>query len=211
MAHASHVVNFDPVPVTLRGEGVTLEPLGPRHAPDLLEAGRDESIWRYMMTGAFVSIEDAETWIRDALAEQDAGTRIPFAIVERAAGRAVGSTSYLDIRRAHRALEIGWTWIAPEHQRTHVNTQCKLALLEHAFETLGAVRVQLKTDARNVRSQRAMERIGAVREGTLRRSMTLPSGYVRDSVYYSIIDDEWPAVRARLSALLRTDRARPGE
>lgn len=186
-----------------------LEPLALRHALDLLEAGRDESIWRYMMTDAFATLDDAEAWIRGALAEQNAETRIPFAIVERAAGRAIGSTSYLDIRPAHRALEIGWTWIAPEFQRTHVNTQCKLALLEHAFETLGAVRVQLKTDARNVRSQKAMERIGAVREGTLRRSMTLPSGFVRDSVYYSIIDGEWPAVRATLTARLQTGRARP--
>jgi N-acetyltransferase len=192
---------FDPVPVTFRCPNVTLEPLEQLHAEALLEAGRDESIWQYMATGAFSTLDDARVWIAAALAEQETGSRIAFAIVDAAGRRAIGSTSYLDIRRPHRALEIGWTWITPAFQRTAVNTQCKRALLAHAFETLGAVRVQFKTDLRNVRSQRAIERLGAVGEGVLRRSMILPGGYVRDSVYYSIVDAEWPDVKKRLKQL----------
>ena len=189
---------FDPVPVTLECGDVVLEPLIPGHSDDLFVAAGDDEIWRYMPVGPFSSRDGIAAWIEDALREQAQGRRIPFAIIDRPSGRAIGSTSYLDIRRDHRAIEIGFTWIATAWQRTHVNTQCKRALLAHAFETLGAVRVQFKTDARNVRSQQALERIGAVREGTLRQSMILPSGYVRDSVYYSIIDADWPAVRQRL-------------
>jgi RimJ/RimL family protein N-acetyltransferase len=123
---------------------------------------------------------------------------VPFAIVLRASGRAVGSTRYIDIRRAHRGLEIGWTWIGREWQRTAVNSECKRLLLEHAFEVLGALRVQLKTDARNTRSQRAIERLGAKREGVLRAHMVLADGFVRDSVMYSVIAAEWPSVKQGL-------------
>lgn len=192
---------FDPVPVTLEGRDVALDPLAARHAGDLLEAARDPAIWAYMSCEPLDSPDRVTAWIDTALAEQAAGSRLPFAVVETAGGRAVGSTSYLEIRRAHRGLEIGWTWLAAAVQRTGVNTQCKLALLAHAFDDLGAVRVQFKTDSLNVRSQRAIERIGGVREGVLRRHMVMPGGRLRDSVYYAITDDRWPEVRARLERL----------
>ena len=193
--------SFDPRPMTITCPDVLLEPLQLRHSDDLFSAGEDEEIWRYLPAEPFVTLKDATSWIRKALQEQDEGRRLPFAIMDVASGRAIGSTSYLDINRKHRTLEIGWTWLTGAFQRTRVNTQCKRALLGHAFETLGAIRVQFKTDSRNLRSQRAIERIGGVREGTLRQTMILPCGYVRDTVCYSIIDQEWPAVRKRLDEL----------
>lgn len=181
---------------------VRLEPLARRHAADLFEAGRDETIWRYMPRPPLKSLEDTQGWIDEALAVSAGGTQIPFAIIERASNRAIGSTRYLDIRRADRGLEIGWTWLGPQFQRTTVNTECKYLLLAHAFEDLGAVRVQLKTDLRNERSQRAIERLGAVREGVLRKHIVLWDGFIRDTVYYSIIDSEWSTVMCHLERLL---------
>jgi RimJ/RimL family protein N-acetyltransferase len=140
--------------------------------------------------------------IRQALIETEAGREVAFALVSAASGSAVGSTRFLNIERPHRALEIGWTWIGPAWRRTAINTECKLLLLSHAFEDLGAHRVTLKTDARNLRSQRAIERIGGVREGVLRRHRVCWDGFVRDSVYYGIVDGEWPQVKSRLEAML---------
>ena len=191
---------FDPKPVVLRGRYVRLEPLSQTHAADLLHAGRDRDIWQYMPRAPLRSEADIEQLIAEAEAEMASCAQIPFAIVHARSGAAIGSTRYLELRRAHRALEIGWTWIATAHQRTPVNTECKLLLLEHAFETLGAVRVQFKTDARNTRSQTAIARIGGRREGVLRKSFILWDGFVRDSVYFSIVEDEWPAVKRRLLA-----------
>ena len=130
------------------------------------------------------------------------GREIAFAIIHKSDKRAIGSTRFLDIQPAHRTLEIGWTWIGTKYQRTAVNTECKYLLLSYAFEKLGAVRVQLRTDTRNEKSQKAIERIGAVKEGVLRKSHTTHTGFIRDSVYYSIIDDEWPAVKQRLEGFL---------
>jgi RimJ/RimL family protein N-acetyltransferase len=175
----------------------------PRHAEDLFAAGSDEAIWTYMPRPVLKSVEDTQAWIQEALAVAASGTQIPFAIILRAGGKGIGSTRYLDIRREHRGLEIGWTWVGTAYQRTPVNTECKSLLLAHAFEELGAVRVQLKTDLRNERSQRAIERLGAVREGVLRKHMVLWDGFIRDTVYYSILDSEWPEVRRRLEHLLR--------
>ncbi len=191
---------FDPRPVVLRGRHVRLEPLSPTHAADLFCAGGDPDIWRYMPRGPLHEKADIDQLIAEAVAEMESGAQIPFAIIHVQSGAAIGSTRYLDLRPAHRALEIGWTWIATAHQRTPVNTECKLLLLEHAFETLGAVRVQFKTDARNTRSQTAIARIGGRREGVLRKSLILWDGFVRDSVYFSIVADEWPAVKRRLLA-----------
>jgi len=182
---------------------VRLEPLALGHAADLFAAARDAEIWRYLPVPAPRSVGDVRSMIDDALAAARAGTEVPFAIVLRADGRAIGSTRYIDIRRAHRGLEIGWTWIGREWQRTAVNGECKRLLLTHAFEELGALRVQLKTDARNQASQRAIERLGAVREGVLRAHMVLHDGFVRDSVMYSVTAAEWPAARARLAELAR--------
>ncbi|TAM75295.1 N-acetyltransferase [bacterium] len=194
---------FDPQPISLEGAHVRLEPLDVAHAPALLEAGREEEIWLYMPIPAFRTLDDAIDFIEQAQTIARTGTQIPFAIVDRANGRAVGSTRYLDIRRADRALEIGWTWLGASARRSAINTECKYLLLRHAFEVQNAVRVQLKTDARNLRSQRAIERIGGVREGVLRKHMIRPHDYfVRDSVMYSIVDEEWPAVKARLEGLL---------
>jgi RimJ/RimL family protein N-acetyltransferase len=193
---------FDPQSVTLEGGHVRLEPLARRHAEDLFEVGKDETIWPYMPRPPLKSVEDTRAWIDQALEVAATDTQIPFAIIERASGKAIGSTRYMDIRRNDRGLEIGWTWIGTAFQRTAMNTECKYLLLRHAFEELGAVRVQLKTDLRNARSQRAIERLGAVREGVLRNHMVQWDGFIRDTVYYSVIEGEWPGVKRRLEGLL---------
>ena len=189
-----------PERVVLDGRTVRIEPLEPRHAPELLLAAADPEIWLYLPVSQPAALPEMEGFIAAALGEPD---QLPFAIISQESGRAIGSTRFLEIRPADRALEIGWTWYARAAQRTAANTECKYLLLDHAFGTLGAQRVQFKTDRRNVRSQRALERIGAVQEGILRKHRVLHDGYVRDSVYYSILDDEWPAVRLRLEELLR--------
>lgn len=189
-------------PVVLEGAAVRLEPLEEAHVEGLYAAAQDADTWRYMASDPSVSHEKMGAWVAAALAARTAGDAQPFAIVERAGGQVVGSTRYFDISAHDRHLEIGHTWLAAAVRRTRVNTECKYLLLRHAFEELGAIRVQLKTDRRNERSQRAIERLGAVREGILRKQMILESGYVRDTVMYSITDDEWPAVKAGLEARL---------
>ena len=141
-------------------------------------------------------------YVEAALAEQAAGTALPFATVLREGDVVVGSTRFGSIAPEHRRVEIGWTWIAPPWQRTAVNTEAKLLMLRHAFETWGCRRVELKTNARNARSRAAMLRIGAREEGILRKHMINADGSARDSVYFSVVDDEWPAVRERLEAML---------
>jgi len=185
-------------PVTLVGRSVRLEPLQPQHAEDLYQASQDQRIWAYMPLNPSGSLETMTAWIENALREQQTGTILPFAIIDLVSGRAVGSTRYLNIMLHDRGLEIGWTWLMPEVQRTGVNTECKYWLLRHAFETLKMIRVQFKTDSRNLKSQQAIERIGGKREGVLRNHMILHDGYVRHSVYFSIIDSEWPDVKAAL-------------
>jgi RimJ/RimL family protein N-acetyltransferase len=189
-------------PTILQGKVVRLEPLSLAHIPDLARHANDESIWRYMRYGVIRTEAQMRQWVEERLSEQAAGTDLPFAVIHLAAGEAVGCTRYMEIRRQDRGLEIGGTWYGLAYQRTAVNTECKYLLLRHAFETLGCVRVQLKTDLRNERSQRAIERIGAVKEGVLRNHMILPDGVLRHSVYYSIIDSEWPAIKARLEGML---------
>lgn len=189
-------------PVTLRGEGICLEPLSQDHAQGLYNRGRYAPDWDYMPRGCFIDLADARQWIEEALAAPD---QLPFAIVETQKGKVVGSTRYLNIRPEHRSLEIGWTWLGQEWQRTWVNTRVKLLLLSHAFERLGCLRVEFKTDARNQRSVQALERMGATREGVLRKHMIVQGDHSRDSVYFSVIDDEWPQVKERLLSL--ADRA----
>ncbi len=194
---------MDPQPVTLEGRFVRLEPLSLPHAPDLFAAlSHDFAIWQWLPTPPPQSLAEMEAKVTADLATQSDGGRVQFAQVERTTNRAVGATSYLNISRKDRGLEIGSTWLGRPWQRTGINTEAKFLLLRHAFETLGAIRVQLKTDRRNLVSQRAIERLGAVREGILRKNMIVQNGYLRDSVLYSIIDDEWPTVKARLEALL---------
>ena len=189
-------------PVQLTGERAELVPMAEEHAPGLYESGNDPDVWRYMPVWRMESVEDARKIIREMLQGQAAGTALPFTILDRDTGCIAGSTQLFDISVPHRQGEIGWTWLTPTAQRTRINTECKYLLLRHAFETMGMIRVQLKTDARNERSQRAMERIGAVREGILRRHRILPDGFVRDSVYYSVIAEEWPQTKAHLERLL---------
>lgn len=193
---------MNPTPVVLYGDSVKLEPLDPSHAEDLLAAGADPDIWRYMPIAQPRTVADMRAWIDEAWKLAATGEQLPFALIDPETGRALGSTRYLDIHRNWRTLEIGWTWLAASVQRTAVNTETKLMLLKHAFEDQGALRVQFKTDGRNLRAQQAIERLGAVKEGVLRKQRILHDGYVRDAVYYSILDDEWPAVKERLVARL---------
>ena len=195
-------MSFDPQPVVLEGTHVRLEPLTVDHAEALFTAADHPEVWRFLRFPRPQNTDDMRRFIEIALANQAAGTEVPFATIHRASGRLAGSTRLMDIRREHRALEIGWTWIGKDYQRSAVNTEAKYLMLRHAFEALGAVRVGLKADARNEKSLRAIERIGAKREGVLRNHMILLDGYIRDSVYFSVIEREWPEVKARLETML---------
>ena len=164
-------------PVVLEGKYVRLEPMTEAHIPGLAEIGIGHSFWQFMLYGDMKTREDMANWVRDILARADKGTDVPFVAIHLATGRVAGATRYLNIMPNDRGLEIGGTWYGLEFQRTALNTECKYLLMRHAFETLGAIRVQLKTDSRNERSQRAIERIGAIKEGVLRNHMILPDGY----------------------------------
>jgi len=189
-------------PVVLQGTYVRLEPMTEEHIPALAEIGVGQPFWHFMLYGDMHSVDDMSNWVQDILERSTKGTDLPFVVTHLASGRVAGATRYLNITPNDRGLEIGGTWYGHEFQRTPVNTECKYLLLAHAFETLGCIRVQLKTDSRNERSQRAIERIGAVKEGTLRNHMILPDGYFRHSVFYSILDGEWPGVKRRLEEIL---------
>ncbi len=190
-------------PVTLTGQHIRLEPLSMDHVPALAVAGRDPSLWRYMPYGDSGSDTFMHNWVTDQLERATHATDLPFAVIHLASGEPIGATRYMDIRLHDRGLEIGGTWYAPVYQRTAVNTEAKLLLLRHAFEAVGCIRVQLKTDLRNERSQRAIARLGAVREGVLRDHMLMPDGHRRSSVYFSILEAEWPVVKAGLEEKLR--------
>ena len=194
-------------PVTLTGHHVRLEPLAARHMGDLAPFCADRDLWRYMSFGDMGRPDALRVWLGEALEEQERGEGLAFAVVEAATGRAAGSTSLYDISVQHRRLEIGRTWLGRPYQRTALNTEAKFLLLGHCFEALGCHRVQIKTDARNTRSQAAIARIGATREGVLRAHMVMPDGFVRDTVMYSVIAAEWPAVRAHLEGLMATARS----
>lgn len=189
-------------PVTLVGRHVRLEPLTREHVSGLAEIGLGQPFWDYMLYGNIDTVDDMRNWVLDILARGQKGTDLPFVAVHLESGRVAGATRYLNIMPNDRGLEIGGTWYGPEFQRTAVNTECKYLLLSHAFETLACIRVQLKTDLRNERSQRAIERLGAVKEGVLRNHMILPDGRIRHSVFYSILDTEWPDVKKRLEEML---------
>jgi RimJ/RimL family protein N-acetyltransferase len=189
-------------PVILQGKHVRLEPMTEVHIPGLAEIGVGQDFWDFMLYGNMNTEADMANWVREILSRAEKGTDLPFVVVHLASGRVAGATRYLNIMPHDRGLEIGGTWYGTEFQRTAVNTECKYLLLKHAFETLGCIRAQLKTDSRNERSQRAIERIGAVKEGLLRNHMILPDGRYRHSVYYSIIDAEWPEAKARLEKML---------
>ena len=189
-------------PVTLEGRQVRLEPLSRAHHPDLSAVGLDEELWRWIPTPVRAPAE-MSVYIATALDELARGVSLPFALVEKSSGRAIGSTRYGSIDRTHHRVEIGWTWVAPAWQRTSVNTEAKYLLLRHAFETLGCIRVELKTDSLNEKSRTAILRIGAREEGTFRNHMITTSGRIRDTVYFSILDSEWPAVKSRLQTRMQ--------
>jgi len=191
----------DLTPAALKGRWLTLEPIDERHAPGIFDAMQDAEVCRYLAWPPPTALDETLTLIREARDLTARGQSIVYAQVWNATGRAIGSTRLLDIRPADRQVEIGSTFLAREYWRTPANTESKYLFLRHCFETLGCVRVALKTDGRNVRSQEAIARLGAAREGTLRRHMKV-RGYQRDTVYFSILDDEWPAVKARLQARL---------
>jgi N-acetyltransferase len=188
--------------VNLQGKFVRLEPLSESHIPGLTEIGAGQDFWGFMLYGDIKSEADMRKWVLDILERGKKGGDLPFAVIHLASGRVAGATRYLNITPHDRGLEIGGTWYGTEFQRTAVNTECKYLLLKHAFEGLKCIRVQLKTDSLNERSQKAIERIGGVREGVLRNHMILPDGRIRHSVYYSIIDSEWGDVKKRLENVL---------
>jgi RimJ/RimL family protein N-acetyltransferase len=191
--------------VPLEGELVRLEPLEESHAEELWEAAQAPEIWEWLVDiGA--DRELFERWLETSVQATEEDREGVFATRELRGGTVVGSTRYMNVRRADRVVEIGWTWLNPAAWRTGVNVEAKLLMLEHAFERLGCLRVELKTDARNKRSRAAMEALPAQFEGVLRKHMVIPGIGVRDSAYYSVIDEEWPAVRANLER--RLGRAR---
>ena len=192
---------IDPRPVTLEGRHVRLEPLSLAHHDRLCAVGPDAELWRWGLS-TLATPADMRAYIETALTWQAQGTAVPFAIIARATGQVVGSTRYANIERADRRLEIGWTWLARAAQRTPANTEAKYLLLRHAFEVLGCIRVEFKTDVLNERSRAALLRIGAKQEGILRSHMIAASGRIRDSVYFSIIAGEWPTVKGGLEQKL---------
>jgi RimJ/RimL family protein N-acetyltransferase len=186
-------------PVTLDGRFVRLEPLGRQHLPLLAPVASDRELWALTREDASTPAELA-AYVERALAAQAEGSALPFAIIERATGRGVGSTRFGNYERGDRRIEIGWTWVGRAWQRTAVNSEAKLLLLTHAFEALGMRRVELKTDVLNERSRRAILRLGATEEGIFRQHMVTTGGRVRDSVWFSILAQEWEGVKARLEA-----------
>lgn len=188
-------------PVALTGRTIRLEPLTREHVPALVEIALGGDIFRWF-TIRMDSPADVAKWVDDALAAHAAGTALPFATVQLADGRVLGSTRFMNASVRDGRYEIGSTWLGTEFQRTAANTEAKLLMLRHAFETMGARRVELKTHASNEKSRRAIERLGAQFEGTHRNHMLMPDGSMRHTVWYSIIDTEWPAVKARLEAWL---------
>jgi len=184
-------------PVTLEGRIVRLEPLRLDHVPGLAEVGLDPAIWRWTIARPQTE-DDLRDWAEAAIRNRDAGTEFPFATIEASTGRPIGSSRYMSIVLEHRRLEIGWTWLAPAWQRSGANREAKLLMLTHAFETLGCRRVEFKTDSNNEPSRTALLGIGATFEGIFRKHMVMPGDGVRHSAWYSVIDDEWPEVRANL-------------
>jgi len=189
-------------PVILEGRHVRLEPLALEHAAGLAEVGLDAELWKWIPTPVRTP-EEMSGYVQTALDDRTMGSSLPFVLIEQASGRSIGSTRYGNIDRDHYRVEIGWTWVARQWQRTAINTEAKYLLLRHAFETLKCIRVELKTDSLNERSRAAILRVGATEEGTFRNHMITATGRIRHTVYFSILDSEWPQVKARLEAKLQ--------
>ena len=196
-------------PVTLEGRLVRLEPMSEQHLDGLERVGLDPELWRWTLArptdrGALAA------WMSSAMSNAASGSELPFVTVDRATGRPIGSSRYLSIAPEHLRLEIGWSWVARDWQRTGANREAKLLMLSHAFETLGCHRAEFKTDSLNEASRAALLAIGATFEGIFRNHMVMPDGRLRHSAYYSIVDDEWPAVKSRLAASVEAAVARRG-
>ncbi len=191
------------LPVALEGEHIRLEPLALAHCAALSEIGLDPQIWKWTGSAPIGSAAQMRVYVEAALAQQESGRAAPFATFHKASGRIVGSTRFANLDVFNRSLEIGYTWIAPPWQRTPVNTEAKYLMLRHAFESLGCIRVSLRTDVLNQRSRAAILRLGATQEGILRQEMVAHQGRRRDSVHFGIIDSEWPRVKAGLEDKLR--------
>jgi len=189
-------------PMILEGKFVKLEPMQLEHVDALAEVGLEESLWKWIPTQCKTR-EDMENYVRLALSDQERGIALPFVTIEQASGTVIGSTRFGNIDVANKRAEIGWTWINPKWQRTVVNTEAKFLMLSHAFETWKCIRVELKTDALNEKSRNAILRIGAKEEGIFRKHMITSTGRYRDTVYFSVLDSEWPTVKQRLLERLR--------
>jgi len=201
---------MDLTPRPLEGPTIRLEPLGLEHLDGLCEAGLDPELWRLTVTQVH-DRADMERYVRTALDEQRAGTALPFATVLRESGRVIGSTRFGNASPSHRRVEIGWTWLSPAWQRTGANTEAKYLMLRHAFERWGCIRVEFKTSALNRRSRAAILRIGAREEGILRHHMINDDGSLRDSVFFSLLAEEWPEAKRRLEGMLAAHGVRVGE
>ncbi len=188
-------------PVHLEGAKVSIIPLQMDHVDALWEAAKHPELWEAALS-RLDSPEDVEAYVREALDLQNGGSAVPFSIVVKESGRIVGSTRFGNIEPAHKRVEIGWTWIVPAYQRSFVNTEAKFLMLSHAFEVWGCNRVEFKTDFKNMQSRNALQRIGAKEEGVMRRHMVRANGVIRDSVYYSIIAEEWPDAKERLQRMM---------
>ncbi|QOT00051.1 GNAT family N-acetyltransferase [Brevibacterium sp. JNUCC-42] len=188
-------------PVQFEGSLVLIEPLQPEHEAELQQVGSYPEIWTFLPR-ANVTNEDWQAYFKKAYDAKEAGLEFPFIIRERSSREIIGSTRFINISSKDDHLELGSTWLTPRVWKTGVNTECKFLLLSYCFEQLGCVRVQIKTDSRNENSQRAIRRIGATYEGTLRKNMRLANGFVRDTVMFSIIDSEWDQVKEKLALML---------
>lgn len=197
------------VPVTLEGRLVRLEPLSLDHLDDLAVVGLDAATWRFTLLRP-AARDDLARWIEAATAAAASGAESPFATIDRASGRAIGSTRYLSIVPEHRRLEIGWTWVGPASRGTGANREAKLLQMTHAFETLGANRVEFKTDSRNERARAALAGIGGTFEGIFRNHMVMPDGPLRNSAWYAVTVEDWPAVKAALEARIALDATLAG-
>lgn len=201
LSHTIMTIN----PITLEGRRVRLIPLSLDHVDALWRAGNDPDLWRLTTTRVH-SPDDMRRYIEMALAEQERGISLPFATVEKSSGAIVGATRFGNIAPEHKRVEVGWTWVTFAWQRTFVNSEAKLLMFTHAFDTWGCNRVELKTSALNMRSRKAMLRLGLKEEGTLRKHMINGDGTIRDTVYYSVIAEEWPEMKSRLAEMLGSSR-----
>jgi RimJ/RimL family protein N-acetyltransferase len=189
--------------VVLKGVEVDLIPLDEKHFPALDALGSEKKIWEFIPIDMSTSAQRIQVF-ENAIISRIQGTQYPFAIYSKEENKLIGSTRFMNIEQEHKKLEIGWTWLHPDYWNTTVNLECKLLLLTFCFQELKAIRVQLKTDANNTRSQKAIQKIGAKYEGTLRHDWIRANGTIRDSLYFSIINTEWPETREKLSNLLKT-------